>query len=189
VPAEPQPVDRQTIEEAFERLGELAVAVGKVVEISVYGGSALVLTLNARPATRDVDAVFERDRRFIREAAEIVAAEFGWAGDWIKGFLSREDAAPGAKQLFKTYPAIGSVGLRVLIASPAYLFAMKCLAMRAGDATNRGDIDDIRRLAASLGIASAKHATELVSRFYPANVLPPKARFDLEEMFGPDIRP
>jgi len=61
--------------------------------------------------------------------------------------------------------------------------------MRAGDATNRGDIDDIRRLAASLGIASAKHATELVSRFYPANVLPPKTRFGLEEIFGPDIRP
>jgi hypothetical protein len=193
MPAEPQPFDRQTIEKAFERLGELAVAAGKIVDISVYGGSALVLTLNHRPATRDVDAVFERDRRFIREAAETVAAEFGWAGDWIndsvKGFLSREDAAPGVKRLFKTYPATGSEGLRVLIASPEYLFAMKCLAMRAGDVTNHGDVDDIRRLAASLGIASANQAIELVSRFYPANILPPKTRFGLEEMFGQDIPP
>jgi hypothetical protein len=37
-----QPFDRVTIERAFERLGELAVAAGKIVEISVYGRSALV---------------------------------------------------------------------------------------------------------------------------------------------------
>jgi hypothetical protein len=166
----------------------LAVAAGKIVEISVYGGSALVLTLEARPATRDVDAVFERDCRFVREAAETVAAEFGWSDDWIndsvKGFLSREDAAPGAKALFKTYPTGGADGLRVLVASPSYLFAMKCLAMRAGDVASRGDVDDIRQLAAALGVTSAGQAIALVSRFYPASALPPKTRFGLEEMFG-----
>jgi hypothetical protein len=121
--AEPQPFDRGTIEKAFERLGELAVAAGKIVEISVYGGSALVLTLKHRPATRDVDAVFEADRVFIRRSAETVAEEFGWRGDWIndsvKGFLSRADAVPGAKTLFGTYPADGPEGVRVLVASPA----------------------------------------------------------------------
>jgi hypothetical protein len=185
----PQPFDRQTIEKAFERLGELAVAAGKIVEISVYGGSALVLTLKHRPATRDVDAVFEADRTFIRRSAETVAAEFGWRGDWIndsvKGFLSRADAEPGAKALFRTYPMSGPEGLRVLVASPVYLFAMKCLAMRIGDATERGDIDDIRRLGALLGVASADQAIALVSRFYPPDRLPPKTRFGLEEMFPP----
>src|SRR5579871_1595863 len=192
MPAPGQPFDRATIERAFERLGELAVAGGKIVEISVYGGSALVLTLNHRPATRDVDAVFEADRTFVRRAAEMVAAEFGWQADWIndsvKGFLSRADAAPGAKALFKTYPTPGPQGLRVMVASPAYLFAMKCLAMRIGDATGRGDIDDVRRLGASLGITSAGEAIALIARFYPADMLPPKTRFGLEEMFGPDYR-
>ena len=51
--AEPQPFDRGTIEKAFERLGELAVAAGKIVEISVCGGLALVLTLEARPQTTE----------------------------------------------------------------------------------------------------------------------------------------
>src|SRR5262245_11286017 len=68
MPARPQPFDRDTIEKAFERLGELAVAAGKIVEISVYGGAALILTLEARPATRDVDAVFDADRAFIRSS-------------------------------------------------------------------------------------------------------------------------
>jgi len=36
-----QPFDRATVEKASERLGELAVAAGKIVEIPAYGGSAL----------------------------------------------------------------------------------------------------------------------------------------------------
>jgi hypothetical protein len=177
MPARPRPFDRETIGKAFERLGELAVAAGKIVEISVYGGSALVLTLKHRPATRDVDAVFEADRSFVRHAAETIAEEFGWRGDWIndsvKGFLSRADAEGGVKTLFKTYPAGGPEGLRVFVASPAYLFSMKCLAMRVGDATERGDIDDIRQLGSVLGITSADRAIEIVSRYYPADALPP----------------
>ena len=188
--AAPKPFDRQTIEKAFERLGELAVAAGKIVEVSVYGGAALVLTLNHRPATRDVDAVFERDRGFVRRAAEMVAAEFGWASDWmndsVKGFLSRNDTAREAKSLFKSYPRGESEGLRILVASPAYLFAMKCLAMRAGDVTSRGDTDDIRSLGTLLDVASTRQAIEVISRFYPANALPPKTRFGLEEIFGPE---
>ena len=74
--------------------------------------------------------------------------------------------------------------MRVLVASPAYLFAMKCLAMRTGDVTARGDIDDIRRLAALLGLTSTDQAIDLVSRFYAADRLPPKTRFGLEEIFG-----
>ncbi len=185
---EPRPFDRATLEAAFERIGEMAVAAGKIVEISVYGGSALVLTLNHRPATRDVDAVFERDRAFIRRATEDVASEFGWRSDWlndsVKGFLSRVDAQPGVKTLFRTFPA-GDVGLRVLVASPGYLFAMKCLAMRAGGVSELGDIDDVRQLADVLGLRTAYEAITLVARYYPADALPPKTRFGLEEMFGP----
>lgn len=188
MPARPQPFDRDAIGKAFGRLGELAVAAGKIVEISVYGGAALVLTLRHRPATRDVDAVFEADRAFIRQSAEAVAAEFGWRDDWIndsvKGFLSRADTEHGAKALFKNYPEEGPAGLRVFVASPAYLFAMKCLAMRAAEATERGDIDDIRRLGVELGITSLDQAIAIVSRFYPADALPPKTRFGLEELFG-----
>src|SRR5581483_11686786 len=132
--AEPQPFDRHTIEKAFERLGELAVAAGKIVEISVYGGSALVLTLEARPATTDVDAVFDRDRTFVRNAAQTIAAEFdwdeGWLNDGVKGFLSAADSDPEAKRLMFTYPSEDRPGLRVFVASAAYLFAMKSLAMR-----------------------------------------------------------
>lgn len=80
---ESRPFDRATLELAFERLGRMAVEAGRIVEISVYGGSALVLTLDARPRTQDVDAVFDKDRDFVRRAAASVAEEFGWDADWL----------------------------------------------------------------------------------------------------------
>jgi hypothetical protein len=185
----PQPFDRETIEKAFERLGELAVAAGKIVEISVYGGSALVLTLVARPATTDVDAVFDRDRTFVRTAAQRIAAEFdwddGWLNDGVKGFLSAADADPEAKRLMFTYPSDERPGLRVFVASAPYLFAMKSLAMRVGGTDEKRDLDDIRRLGEVLGVRSSMQALSIVSRYYPAERLPPKTRFGLEEIFGP----
>jgi hypothetical protein len=179
---------RATLHRAFERLGELACAAGKTVEISVYGGSALVLTTNFRVSTRDVDAVFEDDRKFVRDAARSVAAEFGWDETWIndgvKGFLSARDASPEAKRLFGAYPDEVRPGLRVFVATPQYLFAMKCLAMRAGAAEYPGDVSDIRSLGAQLGIKSAEDAFAIVSKYYPNQQLPPKTQFGLEEIFG-----
>src|SRR5262249_53129050 len=116
MPARPQPFDRDTIEKAFERLGELAVAAGQIVEVSVYGGAALVLTLEARPATTDVDAVFDSDRNFMRTAAREIAAEFDWDENWlndgVKGFLSAADSSMDAKRLMFTYPSEAQPGLR-----------------------------------------------------------------------------
>jgi hypothetical protein len=48
MPGKMKPFNRKTLEKAFERLGELAWNDGKTVEISVYGGSALVLSMNFR---------------------------------------------------------------------------------------------------------------------------------------------
>ena len=190
--AAPQPFDRETIEKAFERLGELAVAAGKIVEISVYGGSALVLTLEARPATRDVDAVFDRDRTFIRKAAHEIAVEFDWDENWlndgVKGFLSVADTDPEAKRLMLTYPSESRPGLRIFVATQPYLFAMKSLAMRVGGADEKRDLDDIRMLGDALGVRNSTEALAIVSRYYPADRLPPKTRFGLEEIFGPAER-
>ncbi len=91
-----RPFDRTTLEDAFDRLARMARAEGKIVEISVYGGSALILSTPWRISTEDVDAVFDADKTFVRRAAATIAEEFGWNEDWIndgvKGFLSANDA-------------------------------------------------------------------------------------------------
>ena len=185
---ESRPFDRATLEAAFAYIGDRAVQAGKVVEITVYGGSALVLTLKTRPATRDVDAVFEADRGFVRHVAQEIAAENGWDESWLndgaKGFLSRADQDPDSRRLFRSYPSEQAPGLRVFVAAPEYVFAMKCMAMRIGGVEESRDVQDIEALIHLLGLKSFDEAIALVEAFYPANQISPKTQFGLEALFG-----
>lgn len=106
------------------------------------------------------------------------------ADDGVKGWLSAKDAAPDAKSLFKTYPSEDTPGRRVFVAKPEYLFALKCLAMRIGGVDSSADIDDIKLLAREIGIKNSDDALALVEKFYPQNMLQPKTRFGLEEIFS-----
>ena len=117
-----------------------------------------------------------------------MADEFGWDENWlndgVKGWLSSRDADPDVKILFKTYPTEDQPGLRVYAAKPEYLFAMKCRAMRVGGVETNSDIDDIKLLARAMGLKSSQDALTLVEKFYPQNMLQPKTRLGLEEIFA-----
>jgi predicted nucleotidyltransferase len=180
--------DRIAVERALTKLGRKAFEAGRTVEIAIYGGSALLLTLNREINTGDVDAVFEKDKTFIRKLAAEMAEELGWDENWlndgVKGWLSARDADPDVKALFKTYPSEDEPGLRVFTAKPEYLFAMKSRAMRVGGVETSSDINDIKLLARKIGIRNSEDALALVEQFYPKNVLEPKTRLGLEEIFS-----
>jgi hypothetical protein len=180
--------DRETLEYALAELGRRAFAAGRTVEIVIYGGSALLLTLNRQINTGDVDAVFEGNKDFVRSLAAEMAEEFKWDENWlndgVKGWLSSRDADPDVKALFKTYPSEDLPGLRVYTAKPEYLFAMKCRAMRVGGIETNSDIDDIKLLARAIGLNNSQDALTLVEKFYPQNMLQPKTRLGLEEIFS-----
>ena len=53
------------LHDALSQLGHRARELGKVVEIAIYGGSALMLASNFRIATEDVDAVADTDQDII----------------------------------------------------------------------------------------------------------------------------
>jgi len=179
---------RQNLEAAFHELGLRAREADKIVEIAVYGGSALVLTVPGRAATKDVDAVVNHDPVWLREAVAVMAEEKGWPPDWlndgVKGWLSHRDADPEAKHLFKTYPSEDEPGLRVFVASPHYLFAMKCMAMRIGGAGEFQDRYDIETLAGEIGIVTAEQALDIVSEYYPMSRISPKTQYGVEEIFS-----
>ena len=186
--AEMQRFDLPALESALAELGRRSYEAGRTVEIAVYGGSALLLTLNRQVNTRDVDAVFERNKDFIKKLAAEIAADSGgdenWLNDGVKGWLSAIDADPAVKSLFKTYPSEERPGLRVFVAKPEYLFAMKCRAMRLGGVDSSSDIEDIKLLAQAIGITGSRDAMALVEKYYPRNLLEPKTRFGLEEIFS-----
>jgi hypothetical protein len=186
--AEMQRFDLPALESALAELGRRSYEAGRTVEIAVYGGSALLLTLNRQVNTRDVDAVFERNKDFVKKLAAEIAADCGWDENWlndgVKGWLSAIDADPAVKFLFKTYPSEERPGLRVFVAKPEYLFAMKCRAMRLGGVDSSSDLEDIKLLAQAIGITGSRDALALVEKYYPRNLLEPKTRFGLEEIFS-----
>ena len=183
-------LDRQTLRDALTDLGRRAYAEGRTIEISIYGGSALIMVFDWRLATRDVDAVFEADRATVRRLAAEIASERNWDATWlndgVKGFLSSKDSA--AKDVYGAFPSLEQPGLRVMVANPRYLLAMKCRAMRLGGEESQ-DVADIRHLAAETGIATAREALDLVAEFYPNKLIEPKTQFGLEEIFAQGPRP
>jgi len=64
---------RRQIETGLREIGKRAREAGEVIEIALYGGSAIVLVFNFRKATRDVDVVVSGNtssfRRYAREVA------------------------------------------------------------------------------------------------------------------------
>ncbi len=84
-----------------------------------------------------------------------------------------------------TYPSEDEPGLRVMLAAPEYLFAMKCRAMRIGGVDENADIEDIRKLAGEIGIETASQALDLVAAFYPRHLIAAKTQFGIEEIFEP----
>ena len=145
-------------------------------ELQVVGGAVMCLALGAREATRDVDALFKPSRE-VREAAVRVAARAGlpedWLNDAVKGFLSAEGD-------FRPYLELPH--LRVFVAEPHYLLAMKCAAMRLGAEFH--DLEDVRYLLRHLNIRSSREALEVVTRYFDETQLPSKTRLALEELLG-----
>lgn len=165
---------RQDMLRLFDLLNEELAAKDVHGELYLVGGAVMCLAFNARHATRDVDGFF-RPTELIRQAAGRVAAQAGvpddWLNDAVKGFLSpRGD--------FDSY--LDLPHLKVFVARPAYLLAMKCAAMRLGEEFH--DLDDVRYLLRYLNITDVETALEVVTRYFDAERLPPKTRFALEEL-------
>ena len=149
-----------------------------VGELFVVGGAVMCLALDARDATRAVDAFFKPTAEIRRAAARVAAqakVPSNWLNDAVKGFLGpRGDFAP-----FLELP-----NLRVFMAEPRYLLAMKCAAMRLGEEFH--DLDDVRYLLRHLDISSAQEALKIVTSYFDEAQLPTKTRLVLEELLPHD---
>lgn len=179
-------LSRETIEAAFTDLGATAVEAGKCIDIAVFGGAAMVLAFPARPATKDVDAVVLGEAEFLRQAVRQIGEARnwpqGWLNDAVKGFLSPRQRDPDALQLFRSYPSERACGLRVFVARPEYLLAMKCIAMRVDPAEVSEDIGDIKLLIKMLGLTAVDQVLNIVAEYYPNNRIRPKTQFGVEEI-------
>ena len=160
----------------FALLNEELGKAGTEGELFVVGGAVMCLAYAARASTQNVDALF-RPARQVREAAARVAARAGvptdWLNDGVKAFLSERGE-------FTTFLDLDH--LRVMLAQPEYLLAMKCLSLRL--AAEFHDEDDIRYLLRHLDIATYEQAVQVITRFYPLERFPQKTLYALGELLS-----
>ncbi|HXB00966.1 MAG TPA: hypothetical protein VNW05_10580 [Steroidobacteraceae bacterium] len=168
------PLSSSEIRRLFDLLNEeLRLAVIDA-ELFLVGGAVMCLAYAARPSTQDVDAVF-RPAGEVRKAAARVGVRAGLSPDWlndsVKGFMSAQgDFAP----------FLELDHLRVMVAQPAYLLAMKCLSMRIGAEFH--DEDDVRYLLRHLDIRSYDQALSIIKKYFPLERFPQKTIYALAEL-------
>jgi len=168
------PLMKADIRRLFELLNEELRQSGTQGELYLVGGAVMCLAYDARPSTADVDAYF-RPAAEVRSAAARAAAKRGLAADWlsdaVKGYLSPDgDFAP----------FLELDHLRVMVAEPQYLLAMKCLAMRIGAEFH--DEEDVRYLLRHLDVRSYDQAIAILGKYYPLERFPQKTLDALEEL-------
>ena len=158
-------LDTARLNQAFTLLGTDLARRDSFVEIAVYGACALLLQFDFRRTTEDVDAVVRPGyaEATLAPSVALVARELGLAIDWLNdavGMFTPLDEPDDLFTLAGTYPMEGPSGLRVFVASPAYMLALKLQALASLD---RGDKDllDARFLARELALATSDDLIEL----------------------------
>lgn len=165
---------KSDIRRLFELLNDELRQADTVGEVFLVGGAVMCMAYDARPSTRDIDAVL-RPADTVREAAARVAIKAGiearWLNDGVKGFMSTQG---------EYAPFIELDHLKIMVAQPEYLLAMKCLAMRIGAEFH--DEEDVRFLLRLLDIRSYDQGLRIIAKYYPLERFPRKTLYALEDL-------
>ncbi len=152
----PRDLSADDVRSLLAQVGQILQSRGLEASIYVVDGAAMALEFEARRTTRDVDAAIRAEREGFWEAAAEVAARNGLSTDWVNSnaaaFMTNEPDT-GVTE-------ISLPGLRVAVASPEHLVAMKLRAMR------RRDMDDLEVLFRHMGITAPEQAAAIHDRLF-----------------------
>ena len=168
-----QSMDREDIKRYLEVLNIELKNRNVQGEISIVGGAVMCLCYEARISTTDIDAIFE-PKMIIYECAKVVARNHNLSDDWlndgVKGFLS-------SKGDFFEYAEMSN--LKIYVASPEYMLAMKCLSARL---ESFNEFEDIKFLLGYLKISTFEEAFAILKKFYPVDRYKVKIEYALREI-------
>lgn len=165
-------MDKAQIKRCLDELNDRLRSSGVMGEICLYGGAVMCVVYDARPATRDVDAVFKPTRE-IREAIKRIAEANGLREDWLN------DAVKGYVVPHRQRILFNLSNLKVYVPEPDYLLAMKVLAARV-EATDKMDIQFLIKL---LGINTPDEVFSILEKYYSREQIRPATQFFVEEIF------
>ena len=141
-------------------------------EISLYGGAVMCLVYDARPATKDVDAVF-RPTSEIRQAIQRIAERHDLPADWLNDGVKRYLVEHKQRILFDLS------NLKVFVPEPDYLLAMKAISARV----DTFDQTDVKILIEMLGFKEPDEVLAVVEKYYPRRQIKPATQYFIEELF------
>ena len=163
---------KEEIELYLNQLNDELAKMNVKGEICLYGGAVMCLAYDARPSTKDVDAVFKPTREIrdiIKRIAEANNLREDWLNDAVKGFIVTHPQ----RILFNLSH------LKVYIPEPDYLLAMKTLSARI-DSTDKADVIFLIKL---LNIKTPKKVFSILEKYYPNQRIKPASQFFIEELF------
>jgi hypothetical protein len=141
-------------------------------EVSIYGGAVMCLVYDARPATKDVDAVFKPTSE-IRAAIDVIADRHNLSPDWLNDGVKGYIVDHKQRVLFEL------PNLTVFVPEPDYLLAMKTLSARV----DTFDQSDVRLLIEKLELRSPEEVFDIIEKYYPRNHIKPATQYFIEELF------
>jgi hypothetical protein len=166
--------NRDELIAAFDCIGEAAVKNGVVIDLAIYGGSALMLASRFRFATEDVDVAEMIGPRpeWFDDVVGSLASKNGWSSDWlneaVQFHLSPLADFSNDHVEFSTFPP-HQVGLRVFVPTAEYMLALRLKAIARINDPVRGlqETIDLKRLLATNGVSDADEAISILRKFYP----------------------
>lgn len=165
-------LNKSDIENALNQLNDALAKKEMKGEVCLYGGAVMCLVYDARPSTKDVDAIFypsDELRKLISQVGQELNIGDQWLNDGVKGFVVEHP-----RRIF-----IQKSNLSVMVPEPDYLLAMKVLAARA----DTSDAEDVRFLIKKLGLTNPADVFRILEQYYPKNRVRPATQFFVEEIF------
>ena len=155
-------LDRDALVDLLADLAGRLDARGVTLEIYVVGGTAMVLAYDRDRLTRDIDATWDTAIDVSGEVSAI-AMERGLPRDWLNDRVRPMLPLVVDEDRLE---ALNLPGLRVSVASPRHMLAMKARAAR-----DARDLDDIVLLCRHLGISSVTEVIALAEDIWGAGML------------------
>ncbi|MGH7597737.1 MAG: DUF6036 family nucleotidyltransferase [bacterium] len=164
---------KEQIQAALQLLNDELRLMDVKGEVCLYGGAVMCLVYDARPNTKDVDAIFKPAQQ-IRDAAKRVAEASHLKDDWLN------DAVKGYVVPHSQKTLLNLSHLKIYIPEADYLLAMKTLAARV-DATDKQDIQFLINVT---GIKTPEEVFSILEHYYPHQQIKPATKYFIEELFG-----
>jgi hypothetical protein len=178
--ADGTPISRQVMMAALERLDAKLGENGLKIKMWLIGGGAMMLHLDAREHTEDLDVVPRAGNfREVKSLAEAVAKEVpGLHSEWINADFSEQIRSMhiGPRD-FEADPRYRWANMEIQFASAPLLLALKCFSARDKDAA------DLALLMARVKLPTIDALYDLLERYEPDYLPDDEQMYFIEGIF------